>query len=516
MWMLLMAMMTMSTGVWANETHPGYCAQLARKLPFLSDDQNVRLEQLRQRRMLLEGKHREYFLGESRTQWHFPTIEVNGRQVQPYATLKMLKLLSYKSADIVFGEKAALTCDDAIKRGRMEDLARRSKVHVRFHSAAVDASWAGGAFLLSCIWNGQSYVCNLQPEEIYPLGDLNPDDQYESYVGYRWDYVGAGDAKVKLLLETKYLRGSIERRVYQLAIDDSIAREISLTQWPGPEKDLPPVESTGIAENVITFVPNEIGSLGGQSDYDGLVGAQDAINSAVTQIARVLHQHSDPKLALPEDLFDSDGNVRITGSKAFPFRDKLPQYIVWDAELDAAMKNRLFHLTAFCIESEMSPVLLGIKEGAAPDAARKLRLEATNTLAKGKRESLNMEPAIGRALEVTLMLEGNRSGIGAIGPATSAPIGVEMHDGLPVDELDEATIVATYRTSGTMSIEAGVERRVRDPAAAAEEIGLIKKEAAAATPSVFMQQPGAGGEEPGQTEPNDTTNDTASTAQEAA
>ncbi|MGE5608936.1 MAG: phage portal protein [Bacillota bacterium] len=479
--------------LWANETHPGYGTLAVKPVPYLSRAQNLRAERLRQARMLFEGRHRQYFLDEPRSQFDFPAMEVNGQTIRPYAALKLLRLLSYKSADLIFGEKASLSCDNAIKQMYLDELAKRSKVHSRFHAAAVQASWAGGACLLSCLWREKSYIMTTEPEEIFPEGSPNPDDQFESYLLCREATVGPEDQPIRLLLETHYGREVIERRVRQLDPDGQPLRDLSLDLWPGPEKDLPPRESTGVGENLVTWIPNEIDGKRGVSDYDGLIGSQDSVNAAMTQIARVIAQHSDPFLALPDEAFDQDGVFRLK-NKAISFRskDQIPTYITWDAQLTPAQTDRQFRLNAFCIEAEMSQVLLGIKEGAAPDAARKLRLEATNSLAKAKRKTLNLEPAIQRALEIALRLDRDARVAAVAFP--DVPVGVEMHDGLPIDDLDEANVVATYRGAGAMSLEDAVERRKRDPKATAEEVERIRKEKAAATPSILMDESGEGAE----------------------
>ncbi|MGN6507777.1 MAG: hypothetical protein ACTHM6_19630, partial [Tepidisphaeraceae bacterium] len=166
-------------------------------------------------------------------------------------------------------------------------------------------------------------------------------------------------------------------------------------------------------------------------------------------------------------------------------------------------------LNALTITAEMSQSLLGLKEGAAPDSARKLKLEAVNALAKAARKAALFKPSMRRVVSVSLELQANLAYVGvdpsgasivlpscraAIGDG--ADIGVEMRDGLPRDELDEAQIVQTYRSSGTMSIEDGVERRKPDRASRELEVARIKAEAAANVPSVLLHEPGGTANEP--------------------
>ena len=59
-------------GVWVHTTLPAPGASDASGAPaFLTPYERDRLERVRQSRMLLDGRHREYFLDEGRTQFDF-------------------------------------------------------------------------------------------------------------------------------------------------------------------------------------------------------------------------------------------------------------------------------------------------------------------------------------------------------------------------------------------------------------------------------------------------------------
>jgi hypothetical protein len=212
---------------------------------------------------------------------------------------------------------------------------------------------------------------------------------------------------------------------------------------------------------------------------------QDSVNAKFAQVARVLAKHADPKIAIPSRSASPDGTVPATHDTWFyEIKEEIPQYITWSAELDAAMKDRTEAILAFCAAAEMSPVLLGIRQGATPDAARKLRLEATKDLAKVARKALMMEPAIARAVDIAQRLEAtsyrNRPAI-----YTVDPIGVAMRDGLPNDPKDDAEVVSLLRGAGVMSVEDGVEVRYQDPDGKAAEVARIAAEKSAAMPTFF-------------------------------
>jgi hypothetical protein len=457
--------------------------------------------------MLFEGNHKRYFLDEGRTSFNFPEAEVDGRRIRPYATFNLLKLVSVKTADLLFGAKPKIEAPTPAQKDAIDELSRRSLLPSRLHAAAVQFSWAGGAFLESTLWrDGLPYVELVQADEMFPQGKLQPDGQYDSYVRYATDQIPGPTADAKpttLLLKTIYAPGVIRRELYQLDEKGAIdKKDLPLDQWPafaGPAGTPAPEpeQRTGVDDNTISYLPNEVGGQLELPDFDGLISLQDAANAKFAQVWRVLAKHADPKFAAPETSVDADGNIRSTADVwFFRSKDEIPQYITWSAELAAAMADRDAAVDALCVAAEMSQVILGIKRGGGvPDSARKLRLEATNSLAKVGRKALIIEPAIARAVETALRLRGSAvQRVFSRAPALDTPqdpVGVSVRDGMPVDELDTASTAAAWRGAGLMSVEDGVAMRLQDPDAEATEVKRIKDEISNATPSVLLQRPDA-------------------------
>ena len=474
-------------GIWVYTTGDAYNAMRpAGYWGFLSKPQQARVERVRQSRLLFEGKHRQYFLDEQRTQFDFPAVRVGDRVVEMYLTLNVLKLISKKSADLLFGQEPLLRVDDEIQQARLTELAERGSLHKQFYNAAVESSYEGECFLEACVKNGQVYLRRLPADETFAEGELGPDGQFGSYVRFAVEDVGTRERPIFLLLETRYLPGSIERRLWQLDEKGDKGRELKLDQWPHKPADgtaLQPSTPTGIARNTVTWVPNELHHDQPVSDYDGLIDLQDELNAKQTQIGRVLAKHSDPKLAVPRRMADEQGNMPAGHDVTFfDTKDEIPQYVVWNAELDQARQDRSFTLNALLITAETSPVLLGLKEGAAPDAYRKLRLEAQNSLTKAQRKATNWKPGIRRAVTVAQELEqtipGNRY--------DTFPIAAEMRDGIPVDEGDQANTLVALHAERLISTRRALEVQLGDSAAVEKELAEIKKERDEATPNVLL------------------------------
>jgi hypothetical protein len=152
---------------------------------FLTPVQQARLERIRQARLLFDGRHREYFLDEARTQFDFPRVRAGGRIVQMYLSYNVLGLISLKSADLLFGQEPMLRSDNPIQQEALSRLVERSALHSLFYGCAVDASYEAECFLEACVHGGEAYLQQVPADEIFPDGPILPNGQFERYLRYR-------------------------------------------------------------------------------------------------------------------------------------------------------------------------------------------------------------------------------------------------------------------------------------------------------------------------------------------
>jgi hypothetical protein len=490
--------------VWTHETSSRFNRSSESAPAYLPALDQARYERLRHCKMLYQGRHRDYFLEESRTQWRYPQLRVEGRIIKPYISMNMMKLVANTTADLLFIAPPKLDADSPRQKQAIADLTQRSLLAARFHEAAVQMSWSGGGFLESTLWRGQVYIEVVPAEEIYPQGALMPDGQYERYIRYATDTVREGTQEKRLLLETIYEPGVIRRRLRALGDGGQpTGSDLPLDQWPafgpaGGGNAPAPEVATGIGLNTITYLANKAGERLGVSDFDGQVELQDTINAKFLQVALILFKHSMPKIRAPRSAAGGDGNLSAAAEVVYADSPDDWGYITWDGRIDSAMTDRDAAVDAFCVSAEMSPMLLGIKRGSSPESARKARLDASKDLARTVRKSLILQPAIARAIDVALRLDQ------ATPLLRSYPLdalAVQMRDGMPRDPQETAEEIALLRP-GTinMSLEAAVEHRVEDPAMAAVEIQRIlaeqAKRAEMLAPSINL--PPLSGAEPGE------------------
>src|SRR4051812_24089139 len=115
--------------LWQNTLGYGGSAP---KLAYLTDQQNCRMEQIRIARMIWRGWHRKAFLDESRTQFNYPYVKVQGIPRRLYVTFNVSKLVSTTLTDLLLGEEPLLKVDNEIDQQAMDDLGKRSDLHTRF------------------------------------------------------------------------------------------------------------------------------------------------------------------------------------------------------------------------------------------------------------------------------------------------------------------------------------------------------------------------------------------------
>lgn len=500
-------MLTGTNNIW-QRNGGAYNRASPTKLAWLSPAETARFERLRQGRMLFEGRHREYFLDEERTQFNFPEVRANGQTLKLYAMWNVLGLIANKQADLLFGERPSVRSDDEATQQVIDAIAERSQLHQTLFAAAVEAGWAAETFLELVREGGepgaragQVYIRHVPAQEIYPQGTAGMGGQHAEYVRYATatttQSIDGRPTKLHLLLETHYVAGFIRRRCWKLKDGGGGATrdgEISLDVWPAKRSDgssLPPEEATGLSRPSLVWIPNQL--VGGcpVSDYDGLIEQQDVLNAKHTQIARVLAKHSDPKLMAPAEAADEQGNLPADHDVLFTREGQQYGYLTWDAKLELAHKDRSFALHALCTAAEFPASVLGLEEQSADDSARKIRLKAMPALAKVARKAAYWQAGIRLAMALAIEAE--------TGASPAGLIAVEMRDGLPEDELDRSNVISVYRSAGVMSRRRALTMQYLDPAAVEDELAELEREATAAMPSVLLGEPGEMIEPPGAT-----------------
>jgi hypothetical protein len=230
------------------------------------------------------------------------------------------------------------------QQSRLDDLTRSSLLNARFHEAAVQQSWAGGAFLEADDLERRGVDRVAPAEEMFPQGRLRPDGQFSSYARYTEDVIPGADGKepLRVVLKTTYTRGLITRELRTLDDEGKFKGELPLEKWPafaGEEAVPAPEQPTGIGECSIVYVPNKLDDSIGISDFDGLIELQDNVNAKYAQFAKVIAQHGDPKLWFGTEGGGAGDTAQVRATDNAFWGPEKPEYIVWEAQLDAARRT---------------------------------------------------------------------------------------------------------------------------------------------------------------------------------
>lgn len=252
---------------------------------------------------------------------------------------------------------------------------------------------------------------------------------------------------------------------------------------------VPEVEDTGVERSTLVHLPNTRGSNSffGRSDLGGgLVTLFEEADERLSQIARILDKHADPKMSGPGLAAGPTGSVNLADASYFPIgaNGVRPEYITWDAQLTAAfaayeaVKDEIFR------HSQISPLLAGYVNGASYDSGRAYKMQLAPTLAKTMRKGLYLDAACREIVRLAVAMELQQSY--AETPAPS----IRWRDGLPKDLQEMAQTNSTRIQSGTLSRMSAIMLEMDcDEVTAADEQAQIEKEALGDSPPPEIQTP---------------------------
>lgn len=289
--------------------------------------------------------------------------------------------------------------------------------------------------------------------------------------------------------------GKIENKVF-LMKGDEMVKEVGLDILGQP--GLQPVEIVGIDECLLIHIPNwKTGSrYFGISDYKDLTSLFYAVNNRLTKIDNILDKHSDPILAVPTGILDENGQVKRSALNLFEVpdgTDAKPEYIVWNANLEAAFSEVDKLVETIFMISETSPDILGMGKGQA-ESGRALKLKLLRTIAKARRKRLYFDKAIKDIIYRAQLLakEYNVQVGGKLLQGDAVVPEIEWQDGLPVDALEAIEIESKRVDAGLTTKKASIMRLDSvDEDTAEEMVDEIDKETKINMPEMNMDFTGA-------------------------
>ena len=407
------------------------------------------------------------------------------------------RLISVKTADLIFGEKPLISCED--NKETLEQIEENTLMYNKFYQNVIDCSrYGNGILYLYQDEKGYGDFDVSQPSMWIPIVDPN---NYKKIVNHVIAYVSEGEEEKRYLNVQIHYKGYFERRVYKMGDDipdtimtrlnsDTMIRKEITRNTIGALIEEERVE-TGLSDFAIQVTSNLVTSdcLTGQNDYDDINSLICALMVRVGQIEKILDKHSAPSVNAPSSAAQQDpetGEWSLKMGNVF-FRDSsddpATEYITWDAQLEANFRQIEVLLNQLYVISEMGATLLGGEDkGNSNMSGRALKFKMISPLAKAKRITMFLDPVIKNVIKLLSSLGGEN-----IKDLTGEKITIKWQDGLPNDKLEEAEIIEKRKNSGTISTRTVLmeyDQMTEDRAE--EEIEAITEEESMMTPTMEM------------------------------
>ncbi len=413
--------------------------------PFPPPCAKGRLENYRQNRQLFEDKHGEVYKGQFK---RIERIIGNFDDVVSYANiLNYQKLLSVKTADLVFGEAPTVTvADDALQRV-VDDIILNTDFWQHMYMSCIDLSRYGDSIIMH---DSTGRLNTVPPSVWFPVVDEYDLHCFKEHV---FCTVFVVDAK-----RGQYgLHTQIHRPSEPEKCDE---QDYLLTGEPGAFKIGDPIKEikdiakrTGLRTCPVYRVSNMLTSdrLFGIDDYRSIDSIVSELMVRISQVSKVLDKHAAPSMTGPSAALERNeytGEWQLKLGSYFCNDDTSlppPQYITWDASLESSFKQIDVLINQLYTISEMGSAMFGDisnKTGEVPSGSALRRL-MTSPLAKARRIANRYDPVIKKLLSALLELKGVQ--------CTPAEITITWNDGLPADPAEDAEI-ANIRTGGKATL----------------------------------------------------------------
>jgi len=411
-------------------------------------------------RFLRYDKFRKMFRGEHRELFHDEIVRrLSTSQLEyvNYIICNFCKLVSLTSADYLFGEPHIYRVKSGNKNSqeRLTQIVRDNKLHALNYRIGLGCSYRGDAFYKVRFENNFPIIEPVKADIVFP--EFDEDNTFKPVrVKIAWIKVKDGVPYLRLEIHEK---GQIRNEMYRIR-RGKVAEQVPLERVY--ENPPPEVQETQVDDFLVVHAPNWCGDeeFWGYSDYYDIETLIDELNNRYSQVADILDKHADPKLAVPQSVFDTlvdekgEADKKDLGLIGIPDDAKvLPQYLTWDAQLEHCFKEIEYILKALMLFTETSPDLFGL-EGKGPESGRALRFRLMRTLAKVRRKAIFFDPVLKKVLYLAQALDG------AFGKGPGPEeVEIEWKDGLPVDQKEQAEI-ENIRTGGrpTTSLISAIKR----------------------------------------------------------
>ena len=402
-------------------------------------DERVRLNHLRDAKLLYEGHHDYVF-----HRWN-KTEGVEGLDIK----VNWHRRLSLLWADMLVGQPPEIKSSNDVA---LNEFLKRNQFNERLYESAIDVSRFGTSVAKLRYIEGEGAVVDIVPADIWfpVINPANVKDVQQHVLAWKWSKNPRTDVEENFLSVEIHHKGRVEYITYSLTGSNGIGVRTSYEE-----------EMTGVNKFLVYPISNVTtsNSVYGENDYDDINSLVEEIEMRLTQLGKVLDKHADPSMygdesALEYDDVKGEYLVRGGGGSFYPVTPDgvTPAYITWDANLESAQKQVDLLMQQFYVVSQTSPAAFGdMKEGLVESGSALKRLLMA-TIIKVNRLKIRYEAAITYILELAGEMQSKR------GQAGFSNISVEFKDALPEDEYEKVQNEVMRINNGLSSVESSVSR----------------------------------------------------------
>ena len=426
-----------------------------------------------------------------------------------YVAANFAGLISKVCADMLFSEPPKITTEDG-DQDFLDAVIFDNQLETQLYESELSNSYNGDAvFVLRVdqrvegIGDATVIIEQLDPQFYYPHLDPNniqaePKVQEIAYA----IVIGASTYLRQILHEP----GTITNRLWLLDGTKIVGRaDLALLGIDGLAGTDDHVEDTGIDRSLVIHIPNwkDSSRYFGYDDYSDLMSLFYALNNRMTKTENILDKHSDPILAVPDGVLDENGQVRRDKMGLFQIPNDgvtnpiKPEYITWNANLDAAFSEVDKVLELMEMFAEISPAAFGVdKGGGKSESGRALKYRLMRTIHKVRRKRNYYDRAIKEMLYVAQLLakSHNLTVQGAQLKGKAVFCEIEWQDGIPIDSFEQAQEEELRLASGNTSIVDSIMRLDGvDQDEAEAKLAAIKKENDMMNPPITVPIAAGGG-----------------------
>jgi len=369
--------------------------------PFADSDYNKRLEVARTGRLLYDGEFLEVFkdvwasigtrYGQSWTEIEQVLIKVNLFK----ALTETFKILAFSKLPVITtSETNQKVLDDLVYGNNFFDVMKRS---------FISAHAQGTGIFKVFVKDGKPQIRSVNPEVYIPIYAEDDMDSVQAHVlAYEYDVYRDQYNKDKYLKVEINEKGLLTTRLYKIKngkLDGYKEESINYADdydW----------------DDFLVF-PFDYGHPNWRdyatSQYDDIIPLVDELAVRLSNNSKILDDHADPQLIVPEDALEFDPN---SGQHIYKRHQALkigrdgakPEYLTWNGNLTDSENqiNRIMDL--FYLVSGTNPQMFGkdIAGNLSGDALSKILLMP---ISKTKEMILSLEHAAEKALECALFLQ---------------------------------------------------------------------------------------------------------------